>query len=150
LDAAETIALAEPLARDHAELASNLRSGKNADAVRGVAQLDPADLANALEQAARHLKTRRLRELAEQPPAAAKLQVGTMLGSSRGGGNETGRRFVSVLRDLKSGTQSSPHQGTQGLESVGGAPGSEKSTASAADNAPPAGEPGSESDRTRW
>ena len=149
LDAAETIALAEALARDHAELASNLRSGKNADAERGVAQLDPADLANALEQAARHLKTRRLRELAEQPPAAAKLQVGMMLGSSRGSGNETGRRFVSVLRDLKSGTQTSAHQGTQGLESAGGAPGSEKSTASAVDNAPPAGEPGSESDLGR-
>jgi hypothetical protein len=146
LATAETIALAEALARDHAELASNLRSGKSVDAARGVAQLDPADLANALEQAARHLKTRRLRELAEQPPAAAKLRVGIILGSSHGSGNETGRRFVSVLRDLKSGTQASADQGTQGLESVGGAPGSEKSTASAADNAPPAGEPGSEND----
>jgi hypothetical protein len=149
LDTAETIALAEALARDHAELASNLRSGKNVEAARGVAQLDPADLANALEQAARHLKTRRLRELAEQPPAAAKLRVGIILGSSHGSGDETGRRFVSVLRDLKSGTQASADQGTQGLESVGGAPGSEKSTASAADNAPPAGEPGSENDLGR-
>ena len=149
LDAAETIALAEALARDHTELASNLRSGKNADAARGVAQLDPAELANALEQAARHLETRRLRELADQPPAAAKLQLGMMLDSSRGRGNETGRRFVSVLRDMKSGTQGSARQGTQGLESVEAAPGSEESTASATDNAPPAGEPGSENDLGR-
>ncbi len=146
LDDAETIALAEALARDHAELASNLRSGKNADAAKGVAQLDPAELANALEQAARHVKTKRLRELAEQPPAAAKLQLGIILGSSRGNGNETGRRFVSVLHDLKSGAQLSARQGTRGLEN---APGSEESTASAADNAPPTGEPGSENDLGR-
>ena len=143
LDDAETVALAEALARDHAELASNLRSGKNADAAKGVAQLDPAELANALEQAARHLQTKRLRELAEQPPAAAKLQLGMMLGSSRGSGNETGRRFVSVLRDLKSGAQLSARQGTRGLENV---PGSEES-ASPGDNVPPTGEPGSENDR---
>ena len=149
LDAAETIALAEALARDHPELASNLRAGKNEDAAKGVAQLDPAELANALEQAARHLETRRLRELAEQLPVAAKLQLGMMLGSSRGSGNETRRRFVSVLRDMKSGTQDPVRQEAPGPESVEVAPGSEKSTVSAADNASPAGEPGSENDLGR-
>jgi hypothetical protein len=149
LNAAETIALAEALARDHARLASDLRSGKNADAARGVAQLDPEELSNALDQAARHLETKRLRELADQPPAAAKLQLGMMLDSSRGSGNETARRFVSVLRDIKNGTQDSARQGAQGLKSVEAAPESEKSTASAADNEPPAGEPGSENDLGR-
>ena len=149
LDAAETIALAEALAQNHAELASNLRSGKNADAAKGVAQLDSAELANALEQAARHLETRRLRELADMAPAAAKLQLGMMLGSSRGSGNETGRRFVSMLRDMKSGTQGSAREPVQGPEGVEAPPGNEKSTVSAADNAPSAGEPGSEKDLGR-
>ena len=149
LDAAETIALAEALAQNHAELASNLRSGKNADAAKGVAQLDPAELANALEQAARHLETRRLRELADMAPAAAKLQLGMMLGSSRGSGNETGRRFVSMLRDMKSGTQGSAREPVQDPEGVEAPPGNEKSTVSAADNAPSAGEPGSENDLGR-
>ena len=126
LDAAETIALAEALAQNHAELASNLRSGKNADAAKGVAQLDSAELANALEQAARHLETRRLRELADMAPAAAKLQLGMMLGSSRGSGNETGRRFVSMLRDMKSGTQGSAREPVQGPEGVEAPPGNEK------------------------
>jgi hypothetical protein len=143
LDDAETIALAEALARDHAELASDLRSGKDADAAEGIAKLDPAELANALEQAARHVKTKRLRELAEQAPAAARLQLGIMLGSSRGNGNETGRRFVSVLRDLRSGAQLSARQTAPGLEN---APGSEEGTATASENAPPTGEPGSEND----
>ena len=143
LDDAETIALAEALARDHAELASDLRSGKDADAAEGIAKLDPAELANALEQAARHVKTKRLRELAEQAPTAARLQLGIMLGSSRGNGNETGRRFVSVLRDLKSGAQLSARQTAPGLEN---APGSEEGTATASENAPPTGEPGSEND----
>jgi hypothetical protein len=149
LDAAETIALAEALAQNHAELASNLRSGKNADAARGVAQLDPAELANALEQAARHLETRRLRELAAQAPAVAKLQLGMMLSSSRGSGNQTGRRFVTALREIKTGTQDPMRERAQGPEGVEAAPGNEESTGLVADNAPPAGEPGSENDLGR-
>ena len=150
LDATEAIALAEALASNHAELASHLRSGKNADAAKGVAQLDPAELANALEQAARHLQTKRLRELAEQAPVAAKLQLGMMLASSGENGNETGRRrFVSALRDMKSGIHGADQDGAQGLEGLEAAPGKEKSTASAADNAPPGGAPGSENDLGR-
>ncbi len=64
LDAAEAGALAEALSRNHAELASNLRAGRNAEAAKNLAKLDPAELATALEQAARHLEARRLRELA--------------------------------------------------------------------------------------
>jgi hypothetical protein len=148
LDPAETIALAEALAQNQPELASNLRAGKKADAAKGVAQLDPAELANALEQAARHLESRRLRELATRAPAVAKLQLGVMLASSRGSGNQTGRRFVAALREIKSGTQGSA-EGTQSLEGLEAAPGDEESTASAADNAPPSGAPGSENDLGR-
>jgi hypothetical protein len=146
LDPAETIALAEALAQNQPELASNLRAGKKADAAKGVAQLDPAELANALEQAARHLESRRLRELATRAPAVAKLQLGVMLGSSRGSGNQTGRRFVAALREIKSGTQGSTEGTLEGLEA---APGDEESTASAANNAPPSGAPGSENDLGR-
>jgi len=150
LSAAETTALAEALARDHAELASNLRSGKNADSARAVAQLDPAELASALKQAARHLESRRLRELMNQEPAIAQLQLGMMLGSSRGRGYETGRRrFLSALREMKTGTQGAHQDGAQDGEGLDVAPGSEKSSASAADNSPPAGAPGSENDLGR-
>ncbi|MGA7214227.1 MAG: hypothetical protein WBX20_08475 [Terrimicrobiaceae bacterium] len=151
LSAAETLALAEVLAQNHPKLASDLRSGNNAEAGKAVAQLDPAELARALEQAARHLETRRLRDLADQAPSAARLKLGMMLGSSRGSGDETGRRrFVSALRDMKSGIQGAGQEGAQGLEAAEPRePGDEKSTASALDNAPPGGAPGSENDRGR-
>jgi hypothetical protein len=151
LSAAETLALAEALAQNHAKLASDLRAGKNAEAGKAAAQLDPAELASALEQAARHLESRRLRELANQAPAAARLTLGMMLGSPSGNGDEMGRRrFVSALRDMKNGIQGAGQGGAQGLEaSEPRQPGGEKSPASALDNAPPGGAPGSENDPGR-
>jgi hypothetical protein len=143
LDPAETIALADALAQDHAELASNLRSGKNAEAAEGVAQLDPEELAKALEQAARHLETRRLLELAAQAPAVAKLHLGKMLRSSRD--NQKGQ-FVRLLREIKSGMEGWTLEGAQDPVVVEAAPRNEKSTASTADSVQPAAAPGSEND----
>jgi hypothetical protein len=150
LEAAEAGALAEALSRNHAELASNLRAGKNDEAAKNLAKLDPAELATALEQAARHLEAKRLRELASQSAAAAKLQLGIMLGSSIGSGNERGRRrLVAALRDIRSGTGSGERDPSGQLGTVEASPGNEKSPSHAADNAPPSGLPGTEKDLGR-
>jgi hypothetical protein len=150
LSAAETLALAEALARNNAQLASDLRSGKNAEAGKAITQLDPAELASALEQAARHLETRRLRELANQAPATARLTLGMMLGSQPGSADQTGRRhFVLALRDIKSGIQDSGQDSAHGPEAGEPRPGDEKSAGSALDDAPPGGAPGSENDLGR-
>lgn len=150
LSAAETNALAEALAQKHAELASNLRSAKNAEAARAIAQLDPAELADALEQAARHLESRRLRELMSQDSGTMQLQLGVMLGSSSGFDGETGRRrFVSALRELKTGTHSTPQDSAQSGEGLDASQGNEESSSSASDNSSPAGAPGSEKDLGR-
>ncbi|MGA9578233.1 MAG: hypothetical protein WBV90_11490, partial [Terrimicrobiaceae bacterium] len=147
LDAAEAGALAEALSRNHAELASNLRAGRNAEAAKNLAKLDPAELATALEQAARHLEARRLQELAMQSAAAAKMQLGVMLGSSIADGNEVGRRrFVAALRDIRNGTGVADHDPSRQIEGAEASPGNEKSPSHAADNAPPSGLPGTEKD----
>ena len=82
LSDAERSALADALAQNHAELASDLRAGRNAEAAQTAAQLDPAELAKALEQAARHLESKRLRELASEQPEIVQLQLGVMLDGS--------------------------------------------------------------------
>ena len=82
MDSAEITAIAEAFASDHPDLGSQLRAGKSTEAARTVAELNPAEIAKALEQAARHLETARLRELVEQAPATAKVQLVMMLSSS--------------------------------------------------------------------
>jgi hypothetical protein len=148
LDSAEANALAEALSRNHAELASNLRAGRNDDAARTLAQLDPAELASALEQAARHLEAKRLRELTTQSAEVAKLQLGIMLGSSSGAGRETGRRFVATLRDIRSGAAVG-HDRAQPIEGAELTPKNERSPSYTANNAPPSGLPGTEKDAGR-
>jgi hypothetical protein len=150
LDVAEISAIAEALAREHAELASKLRAGKNAEAARAVAQMNPAELAKALEQAARHLETARLRELARQTPLSAKFQLALMLGSSGRSGKEASHlRFLAAIRDLKRGSGVLNPEGDGGIAGVDIPPGKEASSVSPLDNAPPAGEPGSEKDSGR-
>jgi hypothetical protein len=146
LDSAEANTLADALSRNHAELASNLRAGRNAEATRALAQLDPAELASALKEAARHLEAKRLRELATQSATAAKLQLAIMLGSSPGSGRETARRFVAALRDTRSGAGAVDRDRAQQIEGAEVSPGNGKSPSYAADNAPPSGLPGTEKD----
>ncbi len=148
LDSAEITAIAEAFASDHPELGSQLRAGKSTEAARAVAELNPAEIAKALEQAARHLETARLREFVEQAPATAKVQLVMMLSSSGRNGKEGGRhRFLAALRDLKNGTGGADQNGEQGAAGIEMRSGREKLSASSADNAPPAGQPGSENDR---
>jgi hypothetical protein len=149
LSSAETSALADALAENHAELASNLRSARNAEAARAVAQLDPAELAKALEQAARHLESRRLRELASQNAETMQVQLGVMLDASSGLGDEKGRRFLSALREMKAGIQIAPQDAAEGAAGFDVSQGGEESSPSAADNSQPAGAPGSELDLGR-
>jgi hypothetical protein len=150
LSAAETNALAQALAQNHQELASNLRSGKNDEAASAIAQLDPAELAKALEQAARHLESRRLRELMSQDLVTARLRLSARLGSSpQFGGEAERRRFVSALREMKTGTRNAHEDALEGGEGFDVPRGREGSSASAADNSPPTGSPGSEYDLGR-
>ena len=146
LSGGEKSALADALAQNHAELASDLRAGRNAEAARTVAQLDPAELAKALEQAARHLESRRLRELASGEAQMVQVELGVMLGASGEFGKEDGRRqFVATLREMKTGLTSAAHDGQKG---AGFSPSQrgEKFPPSAAEQSQPAGAPGSELD----
>jgi hypothetical protein len=114
LSDAERSALADALAQNHPEFASDLRAGRNAEAARTVAQLDPAELAKALEQAARHLESRRLREIASEEGQMVQVQLGMMLGASGEFGKEDGRRqFVATLREMKTGPTSAAAQDGQ-------------------------------------
>jgi hypothetical protein len=149
LSGAEKSALADALAQNHAELASDLRAGRNAEAARTVAQLDPAELAKALEQAARHLESRRLRELASEEVQMVQVQLGVMLSASGEFGKEDGRRqFVATLREMKAGLTSAAHDGQKGA-GFNPSQGGEKSPPSGAEQSQPAGAPGSEMDLGR-
>jgi hypothetical protein len=151
LSASERNALADALAQDHAELASNLRAARNSQAAQEVARLDPAELAKALEQAARHLESRRLRELANQDARTMQLQLGVMLSASTGlGGEEGRRRFVTTLREMKAGIHNASQDASQGGVGIDLSDGSEKkSSAAAAEDSEAAGAPGSELDLGR-
>ena len=149
LSGAEKSALADALAQNHAELASDLRAGRNAEAARTVAQLDPAELAKALEQAARHLESRRLRELAAEEGQMVQVQLGVMLGTSGEFGKQDGRRqFVASLREMKTGLTSAARDGQKGTGFNPSQRG-EKSPPSGAEQSQPTGAPGSEMDLGR-
>ncbi len=150
LSASERNALADALAQNHAELASNLRAARNSEAAEEAARLDPAELAKALEQAARHLESRRLRELANQDARTMQLQLGLMLGASSGFGGEQGRRrFVTTLREMKAGIQNTSQDASQGGPGIDLSHEGEKSSSAAADDSEAAGAPGSELDLGR-
>lgn len=149
LSPAEAAALAEAVAEASPQLAGELQSGDHQRAAESVAKLDPAALAKALEQAAKHLESRRLQELAQDQKA--QQQLGSILKSSKGEGSGQGRKkFLSALRDIKQGNGGESQEG----ENPGGegnpneAPnGGEKPESSLADNAPPGGAPGSDKDQ---
>jgi hypothetical protein len=149
LSGAEKSALADALAQNHAELASDLRAGRNAEAARTVAQLDPTELAKALEQAARHLESRRLRELASEEGQMVQVQLGVMLGAAGEIGKEDGRRqFVAALREMKTGLVNAAQDAQKGAGFNPSQRG-ENSPPSAGEQSQAAGSPGSELDLGR-
>jgi hypothetical protein len=149
LDAAEIDAIAEALHPNHAELVSKLREGKNAEAAKAVAQLNPEEVAKALEQAARHLETNRLRELAKKTPIAARLQLVQMLGSLQRSDKGTAqRRVLAALRDMKSGTEILNLAGVRG-ETGAEAPPENPTQSLLSSDGGATGHPGSEHDLGR-
>lgn len=148
LSPAEAAALADALAAEAPQLSEQLRSGNAQGAAEGVAKLDPAALAKALEQAAKHLENRRLQELARDPKA--QQQLGSILRSS-GEGSGQRKKFLSALKDIKQGNSGESKEKDQQDGPGGGEPsdapnGGEKPDAGLADNAPPGGRPGSDKD----
>lgn len=148
LSPAETEALAEALASESPQLASELRSGQNEAAASSLSKLDPEALAKALEQAAKHLESQKLQDLARNNQA--QQQLGTILRSSpKDGSGDSRKKFLSALRDIKSGASGENKE--DGQSGQNGDPseapnGSEKPDAGLADNSPPGGAPGSEKD----
>jgi hypothetical protein len=152
LTAAETAALADALAAESPQLAAELRSGNSEAAGDSVAQLDPAALARALEEAARHLENRRLEELSRDPNA--QQQLGTILRMSPDGGSGNRKKFLSALRDIKQGNAGDQKNQSGEGSSEDALPmdapdGGEKPDSGLADNAPPGGRPGSDRDLGR-
>jgi len=148
LTPAEAAALADAVAAEAPQLSDELRSGDSRGAAQSVAKLDPAALAKALEQAAKHLENRRLEELARE--RNVQQQLGSILRSS-GEGSGQRKKFLSALRDAKQGNSGDekemsdldgPGQGEPNESPNGG----EKPDAGLADNAPPGGKPGSDKD----
>ncbi len=148
LSPAEAAALAGAVAEASPQLAGELQSGDHQRAADSVAKLDPAALAKALEQAAKHLESRKLRELARD--RQAQQQLGAILRSTKGEGSGQGRKkFLSALRDIKQGNPGGREEGENpgGEGAPGEAPnGGEKPESSLADNTPPGGAPGSDKD----
>lgn len=149
LTAAEAAALADALAAQAPQLAGELRSGDGEGAANSVAKLDPEALAKALEQAAKHLESRRLQDLARD--RQGQQQLSSMLKSSPGEGAGQRKKFLSALRDIKQGNsgdkkekgdQDSPGDGEPSEAPNGG----QKPDSGMADNAPPGGAPGSDKD----
>lgn len=148
LSAAEASALAAALAGEAPQLAGALQAGDRQAAAAGVAGLDPAALARALEQAAKHVESRRLQELARDGQAQEKLG-GLLKSAPAGGGGEARKKFLSALRDIKQGGQGESKEGenARGQGQPGEDPqGGEKPQSGLADNTPPGGAPGSEKD----
>ena len=143
LQAGEAAALAEALASQYPQLASDLRTGNNAAAAESIAQLNPETLARALEEAARHRENTRLRELSQS-------QLMAMLQSKGSGQSGSERRkFLSELSDIRTGNSESGEEVGKDGQPGEGPDGKERTAASDADNAPPGGAPGSEKDLGR-
>ncbi len=150
LSPAETAALAEALAAGHPQLASDLRSGNQEAAAKSLSQLDPEAVANALEEAARHVENSRLREMSRRDSEKNQRRLVTMVKSS-GSGTSERSQFLSRVQDIKSGAAASDDPSPSDSESGDGdnPKGQEKSGAGDGDNAPPGGAPGSEKDTGR-
>jgi hypothetical protein len=147
LTPAEAAALADALAAQAPQLSDQLRSGDSRGAADSVAKLDPAALSKALEQAAKHLESRRLQELARD--RQGQQQLGSILRSSSGEGSGQRKKFLSAMRDIKQGNSKDQKdsQNSSGEGDPSDAPnGGEKPDSGLADNAPPGGAPGSEKD----
>ena len=143
LDPAETVALAEALARRNSELASNLRSGKARKPQRESRNSIRQNWQKRSRKQRAISDSRRLQELAAQKPVSAKLMLENTLSSSS---SETGRRFASVLQSVKSGLQIPEHEREKGTGGVATAPARKHPDGSGDDGAEPTGEPGSEKD----
>lgn len=150
LTPAEAAALAEAVAESSPALAGALRSGDREAAAQAISQMSDAELARALEQAARHTASKRLQELARQQDGG-RQQLQAMVRMVPGSGGENGRKFLASLRDVKNGTGQQSPGDQPSVEGLPGEnpPGNEKSPPGRSDDAPPGGNAGNERDEGR-
>lgn len=145
----EAAALADAMVANDPAAAGALAGGPNAEAARTIEALDPAALAQALQQAAEHTRSTHLREMTQGSAVEMRARIAAAYRAGNASGNATSRNdsLLQELRDIKTDTGS--EEGAPGTSQAMAAqsPGSEKSAAGWADNAPPGAAPGTEKDR---
>lgn len=150
LSPGEAQALADALSAANPQLASDLRAGNQEAAAESLSQLDSESVAQALAEAARHLKDSQLRELSRQSQREAQTRLVRMMTSSEHN-NSNRSQFLARVQDLKSGSSeiqseasSAPGEGQGDFPS-----GKEKGQPGENDQTTPGGAPGSENDKGR-
>lgn len=153
LSSEESAALAAAVAKDNPGLAQQLREGRQADAAQALSQMDADAVKKAMEDAAKHLESNRLRDLARQSAPEAQRSLAKIMRSSSdpSQGNGDGKRqLASAIQDAKNdsmGEQSSP--GDTGKGQVPDSPNGKNPSKGNADNQPPGGAAGSDKDSGR-
>jgi hypothetical protein len=142
----EQAALAQALNSQKAQITQSLNQGSGDQAAQQIAALDPDTLAKALEEAARHRESARLRELARQPAAQARQTLVKALRAA-----SVSRRLQQALREAKAGENSSNPNDSMQIAALGdptdAPPGKENGQPGNLNHVPPGGDPGSEHDQ---
>ncbi len=146
LSGEEKNALAQALAGENGKASEALQKGSGDEAAQQIAALDPEALAQALEDAAQHRESNRLRDLTRQPAAQAQQTLVRSLNSS-----SAAQRMQQALREAKAGENSQDSGQGQKVAEQGmptDAPsGNEKGQSGKLSQAPPGGVPGSDHDQ---
>lgn len=146
LSGEEKDALAQALAGENGKVSEALQKGTGDEAAQQIASLDPEALAEALQEAARHRESNRLRDLTRQPATQAQQTLVRSLNSS-----SAAQRMQQALREAKAGENSQDSgQGQKTAEQgapTDAPPGNEKGQSGQLSQAPPGGVPGSDKDQ---
>ncbi len=150
----EAEALAAAVAKANPGLAQQLRAGDQGGAAQEMSNMDPDAVKKAMAEAAEHLKSNRMRDLAKQAANEAQRSLAKIMRSSGGSSDGTGegkQRVASAIQDAKNdamGDRSSPGENGQG-EAPGNAPNGKNPAGGKADDSSPGGTANSEKDLTK-
>lgn len=148
LTSEEKQALAQSLPGEHARLSQALMEGTSDEAAAQAAALDPEALAKALEEAAKHRESARLRELARQAAPQAQQSLVQVLSAPA-----NAKKLQQALREAKAGQDSQNSDQSQQVAAQGlptEAPsGQEQGQGGDLNQPPQGGDPGSDKDQEK-
>ncbi len=138
----ERAALARALAERNVRAAESVQSGDAEAATDALKSLDPDELQKAIEDAAKHSESARLREMARQGGATARVQIAGALSNAPSASRS---QLIESLRQLRMGEGAASGDGAK----APGKPGDQSTAGADNDDAPPGGAPGSDLDKGR-